>query len=87
MSISSLALHVDVWFRDQFSRTLHWLHYLANQALRVYPAILGKENDFIQQVLLKSWECRMQFQGTTEPEWFGWVRRIAMSVASDWLRT
>ena len=73
--------------RDQlFQRCRSYLGFAARAQVESWLRVKVDASDLVQQTMLEAHRDFAKFQGSTEQEWLGWLRRILAHNVSDFIR-
>jgi RNA polymerase sigma-70 factor (ECF subfamily) len=73
--------------RDQlFALCRNYLGFAARAQLESWLQVKVDASDLVQQTMLEAHRDFERFQGTSEQEWLGWLRRIMTHNMADYIR-
>lgn len=73
--------------RDQlFEICRSYLGFAARAQVESWLRVKVDASDLVQQTMLEAHRDFAKFEGTTEQEWLGWLRRILVHNVSDFIR-
>jgi RNA polymerase sigma-70 factor (ECF subfamily) len=77
----------DAGCRDQlFALCRNYLGFAARAQLESWLQVKVDASDLVQQTMLEAHRDFERFQGTSEQEWLGWLRRIMTHNMADYIR-